>query len=358
MKQYKLNNLIRATGVFVFYMLIFLYTIIFNNSTGWLLFFFLTFLLLFDILTLLPALKNIQIQTLEHSIYRVGQTSNIKVEVFRYRPTVWPISTLIVFFGATPLASKHYLALYSGQKKELSFEWAPSKRGIFQGLSFVLVSTDLFRLFSKQFRVTATGPFVVMPTLQLGVAEQLYQQLMNISSELATPFGNQTFSIRNFRSYQIGDSFNLVDWKQSGKRNELIVKEYEHESETETHILFYGFAHEKFEAILSVYYSFIHLVENKLAFQQTIVADIPHTTPNELTLAAAAPLTEMRDLPTFANKNIVLFAPHKTDQLIEQLEDLTRNNNVFLITFEDTALSLHWKDQVMLIDEGGHNLEK
>ncbi|MFD1901859.1 DUF58 domain-containing protein [Enterococcus termitis] len=41
--------------------------------------------------------------------------------------------------------------------------------------------------------------------------------------------------IRNFRPYQKGDALHSIDWKQTGKRNELIVKEYEHESESDTH---------------------------------------------------------------------------------------------------------------------------
>ncbi|MEI5990960.1 hypothetical protein A5881_002465 [Enterococcus termitis] len=358
MKRYKSNNLIRMIGILTFYIVTFLYTIIFNNSTGWLLFFFLTFLLLLDLATLLPSLKKIQIQSTERSIYRVDQSSSIQIEVFRYRPTLWPIPTLMIFFSPNSSTNTHYLALYSGQKQELIFEWSPSQRGIFQELAVDFVSTDLFRLFSKRIRTTAKGPFVVMPALQLHLAEQVYQQLLNLSSDLASPFGNQTFSIRNFRSYQIGDSFHLVDWKQSGKRNELIVKEYEHESETDTHFVFYGFAHEKFEEVLSIYYSFIQLVENKLSFQQTIIADFPSDTPREMILASATPLSEVDDLPVWTNKNIVIFAPHKTEHLMEQLYALTRNNNVFLISFEGEALSLYWKDHVQVINKGGHILEK
>ncbi|EOL44611.1 DUF58 domain-containing protein [Enterococcus caccae] len=358
MKRYRINNLIRAIGILTFYSVVFLYTIIFNNSTGWLLFFFLTFLLALDVLTLLPSLKKIQVRSIERPIYRMEQTSNVQVEVFCSRSTLWPIPCLMVFSSANNLVGMHYLALYSGQKKELNFEWKPPKRGIFQELSFEFVSTDLFRLFSKQFRTTVTGPFVIMPTLQLSLAEQLYQQLLTLSADFATPFGNQTFSIRNFRRYQLGDSFNLVDWKQSGKRNELIVKEYEHESEADTHFVFYGLAHEKFELLLSIYYSFVYLTKNKLSFHQTILAEVPHATPKELTMAAATPLLGICELPAFTNKKVVIFAPHTSDQLVQQLHDLTRNNEVFFITFEGEALSLQWHDHVKRIKEGGHILEK
>ena len=353
MKRYLINNLIRAIGIALFYTAVFLYAIIFNNPTGWLLFFFLLFLLLLDIFTLLPSLKKIKVQSIEKTIYRVDQSSNIQVELFRYRPTLLPIPTLMIFLSENSATNNHYLGLYSGQRKDLTFEWRPSQRGIFQELSFVLVSTDLFRLFSKQYVVKATGPFVVMPTLQIDVAEQLYHQLVSSMVNFTTPFGNQTFSIRSFRNYQVGDPFNLVDWKLSGKRNELIVKEYEHEAETETYFVFYGLAHEKFEELVSIYYSFIHFVEHKLSFQQTILADIPDAALKEFTMATVAPLSQECALPSYSNKKLVIFTPCKTPQLAEQLNHLEKTNELCLITFEEGALAFLWKDQISSLHKGG-----
>lgn len=358
MKRYMITNLIRTLGISIFYVAIFLYTIIFNTSTGWLFFFFLTFLLLLDFLTMIPSLRKIQMRLSENTIYEVNRPNDIKMELFRHRPTLLKIPILMVGLKNNAVGKTQYLSLYSGQKKELTFEWSPVQRGIFHQIYFVLTSSDLFRIFSKQSELTLTGPFVIMPALQLDLAEQIYQHLLKSMPYFTSSLGNRTFSIRNFRKYQLGDSLNSVDWKQSGKRNELIIKEYEHEAQAEIHFIFYGVSHENFEELLSIYYSFTRLVETTLTFQQTILAEISDSTPKEYTLATVAPLTKECRLPALSNKKLVVFAPNKTSQLSEQLNDLKKKNDLFLITFIDGTLCLQRDDQVSSIHEGGPILEQ
>ena len=358
MKRYRLNNLIRTLSISIFYIIVFLYTIIFNTATGWLFFFFLTFLLLWNFLTMIPSLKKIQIQLSESTIYEANRPNNIKLEIFRYRPTLLRIPILTISLKNNLFAEKQYLSLYSGQKNELTIIWNPVQRGVFRQLSFVLSSSDLFRLFSKQSELVLTGPFVIMPTLQLDVAKQIYQQLLKSMPYFISPLGNRTFSIRNFRKYQVGDSLNSVDWKQSGKRNELIIKEYEHETQAETHFVFYGSSHENFEELLSIYYSFIYLAETKSAFQQTVLAEIPDSTPNDYTLAVATPLIKECPIPFFSHKKLVIFAPIQTNYLSEQLNGLKKKNDIVLITFIDGRLCLQRDDQVSVIHEGGANFGK
>ncbi|MBO0440750.1 DUF58 domain-containing protein [Candidatus Enterococcus ikei] len=357
MKQNMITIFIRTIGIFCFYIAVFLYAIIFNNSTGWLLLFFLTFLLLCDLFTLFLSLKKIQVQSTESKFYAVNQPNQIKVVLFRYRPTLLRLPILTLWIKDTTQAKKQFLTLYSGRKKELTLDWQPTQRGVFQQLPLVFICSDLFGLFSKRSILNLAGPFVVMPILQLDLAERLYQQLLVAQPTFSKDFGCPSFSIRNFRDYQIGDSFHSIDWKQSGKRNELIVKEYEQETETGTHFLFYGLSHENFEQLLSVYYSFIQVVENKLSFQQTIMADFPNSTPKDHVLAAIDPLLEEMSLPTVSNKKLVVFSPTKTNWLDEQLYVLNRNNDLYLVTFEGADLCLYWKDQVFFIDKGGQPFE-
>lgn len=358
MKKNKLNNLIAGLFVVLFYIAVFLYAIIFNNATGWSLFFFLTLLLLFDVLTLIPALKNVQLHSIGNTFYEVGQQHTLELEVFRYRPALLLIPLLLIVFKQPPSTRKQSLAFYSGQPKKLVFEWEPLQRGIFEELPFILTSYDLFLTFSKQSELVVTGPFVVLPRLQTSLAEQLYQQLLKADPALSNAFGYQTFSIRNFREYQIGDSLNLVDWKQSGKRNEWIVKEYDYEVKNELQLLFCGLPHKNFEALLSVYYSFVLLLEHKLDFRQTILADYPSTTLKEHLLAAVTPLSTEPILPAFTHKKLVVFVPSRTSCLEEQLRDLKRNNDLFLITFNADELCLYWKNQRYTLDKGGLLLER
>lgn len=358
MKGYLSTNLIRAFRFALFYSSIFLYTIVFNNPTGWALFFFLTFLLLADLILLAPSLKKIQVHSSEHTLYEVNRQHKLKLEIFRYRPTLLRIPMLTITLAENVSVQKQVLPLYSGQSKQLVFDWKPTKRGVFEQLPLVLVGSDVFQLFSKKKTLFVTGPFVILPMLQLDLAEQVYQHLLAASPNFTAPFGDQTFTVRNFRKYNTGDPLNSVDWKQSGKRNELIIKEFEHETKTNTHFLFYGLPDEKFEELLSLYYSLIHLVEKRLSFEETILATMPDSTSKEIQLALMTPLRKECPLPTFSNKKLVIFAPKKTEYLDMQLTSLQKKNDIFLFTFEDEMICLHWKDQVTVIKKGGPILEK
>ncbi|MFD2308074.1 DUF58 domain-containing protein [Enterococcus termitis] len=358
MKRKKIQSLTKIGASMLFFIGVFLYAVVFNNSTGWLLFFFLSFLFLFDLLTLIPSTKKIELRLTESAVYTAFEQSRIVCELFRYRPTLLPIPRLLIVpIGNSSLEQQSFY-LYTGQKKEVSFQWTPAQRGFFQELPFVFISSDWLDLFTKQTTINLRGPFIVQPVIQQEISEKLYEQLLIFQPNLALAFGTQTFLIRNFRPYQKGDALHSIDWKQTGKRNELIVKEYEHESESDTHFLFYGIAHEQFEEILSIYYSFTQLAKNKPNFEQVILANIPDDASQEYLLATIEPLLEEPIIPTFSNQKLVLFSPALTPNLKEQLHLLQKNNELFLITFENNELCLFWKDQVINFAKRGDSIEK
>ncbi|WP_218776227.1 DUF58 domain-containing protein [Candidatus Enterococcus mansonii] len=346
-------------GLLFFLVAIFLYTLIFNESTGWILFFFLFFLTVIDVLSLIPSLKNIHCVLAKQSTYEIHQTAQINFQLFRYHPNLLRIPLLVVSFGNESTAEKLYITLYSGQPKEIVFNWHPTKRGIFDKLPFVLTGFDILGVLSKQRNGHLKGPFIVLPQLQLDVAQQLYEQLLLFQPEHASQFGHRTFTVRNFREYRMGDSLNSIDWKQSGKRNKWIIREYEQEAETVLHFLFYGLPHKKFEELVSIYYSFIQFTESKLSFQQTILAEYSQSQPTNQLFAEIQPLATETDLPFFSNKKLVLFAPTQTKKLTQQIDFLKKNNDVVLITLESTGgLYIAWEDQVVFIDQGGSMHEK
>lgn len=344
-------------GVSSFYLATFFYAIIFDNTTGWSFFFFLSFLLILDLISFIPSLKKINCELMESKSYEIGMTSDLPIEIFCYRPTWLPIPQLTIYLAEQKELAQETILLYSGDKKEINFQWAPKKRGIFHQLSVSFLAQDLFGFLPKKGTLLLKGPFVILPKKQLSLAENLYHQLSQIQPTFSNAFGQRGFSIRNFRSYQSGDALGLIDWKQSGKRNELIVKEYETEIETFTHLIFCGSDHEKFEEILSAYYSFIQFIEKKIDFKQTILADSMANVAGEKIFAALTPTKKEIILPTFSRKKLVIFAPIQTKSLSKQLTGLKRTNEVFFVTFNKKHLCLYWNDQTIPISSGGGSHE-
>lgn len=349
MKYTRLKNSLKLFVILLFYLCVFLYSVIFNNSAGWSLFFFLTFLLFYLFLSILSSLKKVQLSWTQNTIYTVGLPDEIELKMCSSQSVFFKIPLLTLFF----VHEKQEFVLYAGKSTSVHFKWTPTKRGVFQQLPLMLTSTDPLRILTKQAKQTIVGPFVVMPILQFSLAEEIYQQLIVLNPVFASPFGFKHFSVHSLRKYQVGDSLKLIDWKQSGKKNELIVKEYDYETETDPHFIFYGLAHDKFEASLSIYYSFTQLAETKFTFQQTILGTVPDETPQEQLIAAVMPLENEASLPKLSKKKVVIFSPTESIHLNEQLNYLRKHNDIFLVTFKEDSLYLDWKGISFPLDAGG-----
>lgn len=350
MNNRSLKNSLRVILVLCFYLVLFLYAVVFNNSSGWLLLFFLSFLLIGNLISLIPTHKKIHLEMIESSTYRVGHSSQLTLEIFSYRPMLLPLTNLMISFPAVSREEEQFFLAYTGRRKILTFHWKPEERGCFSVLPIALTSGDFLNWLSKESIQQLTGLFPVLPEPEDDLAGKLLQSILMIQPNFYVPFGNRTFMIRDFRNHRAGDPLQLIDWKQSSKRNELVVKEYEQEQEQETSLLFYGQDHPQFEKLLSVYYSVIQQLNGNMTYTTELFADYPAETPEEYILAALQPFSKEPDIPFYTNRKLLIFAPEQTQQLQNQLDLLIKNNEVLLITFVRDQLCLHYNNQIIDID--------
>ncbi|MBP1046030.1 DUF58 domain-containing protein [Enterococcus sp. BWM-S5] len=350
MKNNLLRNILRMIPVLLFYLALFFYAVVFNNSSGWALFFFLTFLLAANFISLIPSHKKLRLAMIESSTYLVNQSSQLAVEIYTDRPLLLPLYGVTVTQSTSVEKENYFFLAYTGNRKVLTFHWVPTKRGFFSELPVSIHSTDFLKLISKQSVQLLTGPFPVLPKVNNDLAEKLLQAVLTVQPNFYVPFGNRTFMIRDFREHQVGDPLRMIDWKQSSKRSELIVKEYEQEQEQETCILFYGQAHTYFEELLSIYYSVTRHLNGRMTYRTKLLADYSSDTPEEYVLAALQPFSEEPEIPFSTNKKLLIFAPEQTEKLQEQLQLLARTNEILLVTTNAGRLCLHYKDQVIYID--------
>lgn len=350
MKSHSLKNTLRATLVLFFYLALFLYAVVFNNSSGWMLLFFLSFLLIGNLISLIPAHKKIHLEMLENSTYRVGDSSRLMAEVYAMRPFLLPLNCLTLAFPSTDKKKVPFFLTYTGKRKELSFHWTPKARGYFSVLPVTFSSTDFLRLITKESVQQLTGQFPVLPKQEDELARKLLQGILLVEPNFYVPLGNRTFMIRNFREHQSGDPLRMIDWKQSSKRNELIVKEYEQEQEQKTCIVFYGQQHTHFEKLLSVFFSVSQQLSEKMPYTTQLLAEYPAEIPEEYILAALQPLSEEVTIPVHSNKKLIIFAPELTKHLENQLQILSKTNELLLITFKAERLYLQYNEQVIDIE--------
>lgn len=353
MKRFFSRQMIHFLFFFSFYLAVSFYTMAFNNTAGWSLFFFLTFLFIIDLISCIPSIKNVSCEPLNEKRLCVNQKSEVIVTMSCH-PKMWmPIPMLTVIFLEQASKEVAFFPLYRGKNERISFQYIPSHRGIFTNFTLIIKGTDFLNFISKETTCPVSGPFIVLPNPKKETALRLYEQLKLLSPIFQAILGQPTPIVRNLRNYQVGDSSKTIDWKQSSKRNELLVREYEHETEQKIRLVFYGVSHEKFEELLAIYYSFSQIIHSKFTVSETLLAENTIHKNRDSLFACLEPLKKDILFPNFTNEFLLIFAPEKTPALQKQLLSLLHKNELALIVFEENKLFLFWKNQKILLESEG-----
>jgi hypothetical protein len=316
---------------FATYFLLLSYCIVFNNEAGWSLFFFLTLLLLADLLFTLPSLNKIQV-TLEESIQtQRNQETPLPLQVFNYRPTLLPIPKLTLRFQE----QEQTLTFYRGESFRLEVLWLPTARGVYSGLPVTLTSHDLWGIFKKKRILQLQQELLVLPENKPEVISLL--TLFEKQVRKYT-YGEPNFTIRNYRNYQQGDSLKHIDWKLSSKQQELIYREHEMEQQQELTLLFWGESHALFEETLALFFSLHNLLYKKIAFQPVLIGE-KLASPYQVragAFAAIQPFTATpQQLPKISGHHVIILAPVISSALEAYRETMVRGNTLQIYTYQD-----------------------
>lgn len=311
------------------FLFLLLYCLVFNNQTGWMLFFFSCLLFLSSIITLFPSLKKVNLVIEKPIQGHVSETIELPIEIYRMIPSLIPIPRLVLTFPKTITNKPHYLFFYFGNSQTISYTWQPQKRGLYQEFPVTLESRDLFSFFSKKKQKKIMQSVLILPEKKENILSVL---------PLLTPyfnqqnFGDPTFTVRNYRQYQRGDSLKNIDWKLSSKKQDLIYKVLETESFYRLTFIFLGQSSPFFEECLSFYYSLQEEVQKMQSLQQFIFGEnIPDAaTFDQTAFAKIQPTQKQIQLPSLNGCKIFLFVPEKTRELTQQIEPLKKRNQVYL----------------------------
>jgi hypothetical protein len=315
----------------VTYLLLLGYCFIFNNEAGWSLYFFLTLLFVVDLIFILPSLRKIQV-TLDESVQTPKlKTTSLPLQMFNYRPTILPIPKLTLTFDE----QKHHFSLYRGEPKRLDVNWTPTSRGIYSELPLVLESQELWGLFAKRRTLSLQQNLLVLPENKpevVALIGLLKQQLQK------NPYGESNFILRNYRTYQPGDSLKNIDWKLSSKQQELIYREHETEQQQELALLFWGESHIYFEETLDIFFSLQNLLLKQMTFQRLLIGeniDSPYQI-NATAFASIQPFADApKQLPKLTNRQIIVITPDYSQALESYVAKLMRNNRVQVYTYQE-----------------------
>lgn len=313
---------LKLLTLLVIYLLVFFYSAVFNNEIGWTLFLFMTFILCLCILQLFIPLKGISAQSPTTVITHVGE--NVQLPLDLQRPNaLLPLAQFTVSI-TEPAVDDTITSYLFYRQQQLVLDWRPKKRGVLQHLQLHYQSSDFFHLFIKGRNAQLNKQILILPQKQpLAQTMQLQQTLQNQT------FGEPTFTIKNYRPYRSGDAPKNIDWKLSSKQSTLIYREHENERTAQMVWIFWGAPSKDFEAMLSLYYSLQDLLEDPVE-QYLFGANLREPAEiDALAFARIQPLEEeLPKLPRLTERLIFFFTPEQTPQTAEQVEQLSKYNQV------------------------------
>ena len=309
------------------YLLISLYTFISNNSTGWSLWMFASTLLILVILSLTSPLTMLQVTQQAPIETEVNDTLKIPLEVSK--KTNFPLLFLELAFKENTPKINDIFYFYYGQKKLVTAEWKPEQRGYHSSINLMVFANDIFGIFTKKKKIEATTNLFVLPKRQeLRMLAHFQRKIQR------TSFGDNDFSIKNYRSYELGDDIKKIDWKLSSRQQEIILKEYHYHQEVDWVFVFYGQQDRYFEETLAFFFNLqeqLELSENQVVLLGENTSDL------ELNkrIARIEPLKSTQKIPVFRNHKILLFTPLLTKELTQQLQDLPQKQAIEIVTYQD-----------------------
>lgn len=297
------------------------YAIIFNDTPGWLLLLFYLIFILVNLVTLIFPLNKLFFIADSPVWTTVGQSFSLVVTV-KSRSVYWaPGLSLQLPDYST---KKTFASFYHGQPWQTVFELTAAKRGIFQKTRVTAEAVDWFGLFTKQRQFSLSPEIIVLPARD-SIAEQWALEISQARQRAS--FGERSANIRNFREYRRGDPLKQMDWKQSARQRELIIREYEEHEETPTLLLFWGKRTSTFEQDLSRYYTLQKVFKGQ-AEQCLVTKTGIAPLQDDRQFALAAGFEKIPALPAFKNRQLLIFTTTQDLELKEQVRSWQRNNQV------------------------------
>lgn len=306
-------------------------------------FYFVTLVFLLSLLALVPRFKKLQLKNKNAIFYNKDICSDLELTFLKR----WSVPGLDVRMEISPKSYQYFyhdncVQIVSTNKEETKIlKWTPMNRGVYNDLSFTVITSDFFKLFSKITTLKLETPIYILPKENPRKIDKLYSDIVNLSH---LSVYQRAPEVTKFRTYQDGDSWRLIDWKLSARNRELITKEFEVEQETKFHLIFLGEASLRFETMLSCYYSFQKRLTTQMDVEQTLIGkegSFSYSNSQEI-FAWLSPFKEMpqdlNELDVMKEKIVLVFLTLDQQQIPAPIKKIEKRNTVCYISLSNQEL--------------------
>lgn len=233
------------------YVALFFYTLTFSTPVSWTVFYFFTVVLLASFLSTFILWGKSQFEILKNSQPELSGRLNLKTK--NVLPILVPYLTITI--GVNEQLFSTIVPTLFQYKVSAFFSTIDFPRGQHKKLFLRTSGKDLLGLFThlttKQMPIALdVYPNVIASPLLYATVQKLDAKL-----ELKKFSAQDAVNFRQLREHQQQDALKDIDWKTSFKKQTLMVKDYDKETNTPLNLIFLGYQSPRFEELLSLTYS-------------------------------------------------------------------------------------------------------
>lgn len=230
---------------------------VFNTTSTWLSFYFFTFFLGFNALAIAQPLSRLQLKKTDDILLPQGERQEIELVFTTHKQRTLFYAQLHILITLKGHKQKLESRQTIGFTKNFSLTMEPFvlSRGIYEHPKMVLISSDFFGIWQRRLSLKLPFSLIVPPQFKPDEADAIMHYLLQAEHSPFQSSHLKSFDLKKIREYQPGDRVNLIDWKLSSKKQEIMVKEFEDDKTDDPVFIFYGSQEEEYEETLSVFYS-------------------------------------------------------------------------------------------------------
>lgn len=275
------------------------------------------------------SLKHLSVKPINLVSTHVSESNKITIDIFskNKKRLFYPI----LLIQCEQLGIKRQLFLFFKKELSLEVEWIPKKRTQITQLEIEIASYDFFYFFKKSKRTIFDQEVLVLPS-SINHTNFVLNQINNYYPSI--PFGQNNFDLEKIKGYQPGDSPKKIDWKQSSKRQQLMVREYQVDSEMYWMFVFYGRESKHFESLLAEFFYLYQTIKNPDISFYLVGKGIDSQNDNKTKDFSVIEASEdPGELPSNLRKKMIVFTPRKSKILDRELDKLSPHQIVHVVEY-------------------------
>lgn len=228
----------------------FFYCVVFNNTSGWNLFFIMCPLFIHAfIVTSFKGIINLKSTHIE-----THTEESIKVEV---DIETTPLNLMHSYYATLNINGK-IITSHSFVKADSTYHFSFDNnlaRGRYNDVKVAIFKKDLFSLIRRKHLDFKNVQVDVLPRLVQEIDGD-FMEIINLISQSKSLFAEQTsHEIRDLKEYEIGMPVKNIHWKALSKSGEIVVKNFETSRQDQPALIFMPEHSANFEQALSVFYT-------------------------------------------------------------------------------------------------------